>query len=245
MKDFEEFIVDISHRMQQFEDAQASWETAVQITHEMGGSALNVGVTSASGKEVLWGRSSMTEAWLTRYNALEYHRIDPFLRAILDGDPEIMVDCGTLPPDNPAYPLNRDLKKFGYGSLFATCSRNLADKSRSMVVFCSAHTLAEVDRDIGFDRLRIVNAILASHILTPGDLSADGFINVGQAVLTAKERAILSLLAEGLRNDQIAFTAKIAEVTVRKHLSSIRAKLRADTREQAVAIAVRRGLIPV
>jgi DNA-binding CsgD family transcriptional regulator len=70
-------------------------------------------------------------------------------------------------------------------------------------------------------------------------LGGTGFVQVRRNCFTHKEHDILSLLASGLRNDQIAHKMNIAEVTVRKHLLSVRKKLGAKTREEAVAIALR------
>ncbi len=112
-----------------------------------------------------------------------------------------------------------------------------------MVVFCSEHTLAEVDASIGFNRLKIIHAIMAANLPTQLNGEVEGQVNVRETSLTVKECDVLKWLACGLRNDQIAFNENIAEVTVRKHLLSIRKKLGAITREQAIAIAVRDGWI--
>jgi DNA-binding NarL/FixJ family response regulator len=61
--------------------------------------------------------------------------------------------------------------------------------------------------------------------------------------LTARERDVLRLLAQGRRNDEIARELFIAPTTVRSHIDSATAKLHARTRTEAVAIAVREALI--
>lgn len=61
--------------------------------------------------------------------------------------------------------------------------------------------------------------------------------------LTARESEILSLLAEGGGNKEIAARLHISEHTVKFHVSSILAKLGANTRTDAVARAYREGLI--
>lgn len=242
-ENFIHYVSGISNRFQDFEDPEKIWQTANGIMLELGGSALNVAVTSDSGQEIAWARSSMTKEWLEHYQAAQYHLVDPFVDVLITGKAEVTADCGTLDKSDPAYQLNHDLKAFGYGSLFATACRNMASQARIMIVFCSADRLADIESSIGFDRLRIIHAVLASHIMVPVDRSGAGFLNIHTSPLSAKERNVLGLLARGLRNDQIAFAAEIAEVTVRKHLITIRAKLGADTREQAVAIAVKQGLI--
>jgi len=61
--------------------------------------------------------------------------------------------------------------------------------------------------------------------------------------LTAREREVLQMLAEGRGNKQIAGRMNISEHTVKFHVASILGKLRASTRTEAVSIALRRGLI--
>jgi two-component system nitrate/nitrite response regulator NarL len=62
--------------------------------------------------------------------------------------------------------------------------------------------------------------------------------------LTPREREVLGLLAEGLRGDEIAERLSISSLTVRSHVKHVMEKLKATTRTEAVAIAMRRSLIP-
>jgi DNA-binding NarL/FixJ family response regulator len=61
--------------------------------------------------------------------------------------------------------------------------------------------------------------------------------------LSGRERDILRLLADGKSNDEIAATLFIAPDTVRTYIRRAMKKLNAETRTQAVAIAVRESLI--
>jgi DNA-binding NarL/FixJ family response regulator len=62
-------------------------------------------------------------------------------------------------------------------------------------------------------------------------------------VLTRRERDVLRLLADGLRDNEIAGSLAISTETVRTHVKKATAKLAADTRTQAVAEALRQSLI--
>lgn len=61
--------------------------------------------------------------------------------------------------------------------------------------------------------------------------------------LTAREREVLALLAEGLPNKRIADALDISDQTVKFHVAAIIGKLGASNRTDAVRRAVRRGLV--
>ena len=66
----------------------------------------------------------------------------------------------------------------------------------------------------------------------------------GQAeILTPREREILQLLADGMSNADVAAKLFISQETVKSHVRHILAKLEADTRTHAVAIALREAII--
>jgi DNA-binding NarL/FixJ family response regulator len=63
-----------------------------------------------------------------------------------------------------------------------------------------------------------------------------------QAYLTPREQSLLSRLAQGMTNREIAQAMNIAETTVKTHLKNILEKLHARNRLEAAAIALRLGL---
>lgn len=65
----------------------------------------------------------------------------------------------------------------------------------------------------------------------------------GTDVLTQREREILQLLADGMSNADVAGQLFISQETVKSHVRHILTKLEADTRTQAVAIALREAMI--
>ncbi len=62
-------------------------------------------------------------------------------------------------------------------------------------------------------------------------------------MLTKREREVLRLLADGLRNEEIGRRLNIAGETARAHIRNAMRKLDADTRTHAVAMALRESLI--
>jgi DNA-binding NarL/FixJ family response regulator len=61
--------------------------------------------------------------------------------------------------------------------------------------------------------------------------------------LTAREREVLALLAEGASNQAIAKQLGISLATVRNHVQSVIAKLGAHSKLEAVATGVRVGIV--
>jgi two-component system, NarL family, response regulator len=64
-----------------------------------------------------------------------------------------------------------------------------------------------------------------------------------QAALTPREVEVLRLVAKGMRNKEIAAELKISDETVQGHVKNILAKLSVHDRTEAVAVAVRRGIV--
>jgi DNA-binding NarL/FixJ family response regulator len=63
------------------------------------------------------------------------------------------------------------------------------------------------------------------------------------ATLTCREREIISLIGEGLKNKQIAARLYISETTVRHHLTSVFDKLGVADRLELVIYAFHHGLV--
>jgi len=61
--------------------------------------------------------------------------------------------------------------------------------------------------------------------------------------LSAREREVLSLMAEGLSNPEIAQRLTISRATARAHVSNILAKLDVSNRSEAVALALRKKIV--
>jgi DNA-binding NarL/FixJ family response regulator len=94
-----------------------------------------------------------------------------------------------------------------------------------------------------------VRSVHAGHLLLEPDAASalvggpPGATSDGSA-LTAREREVLALLAEGRSNREIARALVVTEKTVKTHVSSILLKLGLADRTQAALYAVRSGLSP-
>ncbi len=65
------------------------------------------------------------------------------------------------------------------------------------------------------------------------------------APLSPRELEILTYIAQGFQNKQIAHTLAISEQTIKNHITSILRKLDANDRTHAVVLAIRQGWISV
>ncbi len=98
----------------------------------------------------------------------------------------------------------------------------------------------------------LVDLMRAIHIVAEGRTYVDpvlaGVLAGPEAterlpLLTKREREVLRLLADGMRNEEVGRVLGISPLTVRTHVKHAMEKLEADTRTEAVASALRQSLI--
>jgi len=77
----------------------------------------------------------------------------------------------------------------------------------------------------------------------PAEVASQLAEHLSDEALTVREVDVLRYVAGGNRNRDIAEKLCISEETVKVHVKHIMDKLSANDRTQAVAIAVRRGII--
>jgi ATP/maltotriose-dependent transcriptional regulator MalT len=101
------------------------------------------------------------------------------------------------------------------------------------------------DVDSGAVRLPAVDAIL----MTPREMERPAPVRTADEAptepLTAREREVLALAADGLSNREIAAALEISDHTVKFHLASIFGKLAVSSRTEAVRRGLQLGLVDI
>jgi len=77
---------------------------------------------------------------------------------------------------------------------------------------------------------------VVAHLAAPRPVKAEE--------LSARESEVLALLGQGTTNKEIALHLHISERTVKAHVTNIFNKLGVNSRTEAVAVAIRHGLLP-
>jgi DNA-binding NarL/FixJ family response regulator len=93
------------------------------------------------------------------------------------------------------------------------------------------------------DLIRAIDAVRLGEFYVDPVLSSSILVEEGDRTLSARQRQILQMLADGVQTDGVAEELRLSTETVRTHTKRILAKLEASTRSQAVAIGLRHGLI--
>lgn len=111
---------------------------------------------------------------------------------------------------------------------------------RALKAGALAYVLKGVERKELFETIRLVHRGVKR---VQHEVAEKIACHAGEALPTAREVEVLSLLAGGNSNKRIGVRLSINEQTVKGHMKSILAKLGATDRTHALTLAVRRGVI--
>jgi DNA-binding NarL/FixJ family response regulator len=115
-----------------------------------------------------------------------------------------------------------------------------AEIQRALQAGAKGYMLKSMPRKRLVEMIRTVHAGAKS---IPPEIAAHLAEHLGDELLTRREVDVLQKMAGGNRNRDIAEQLFISEETVKGHVKHIMEKLNASDRTEAVAIAVRRGII--
>ena len=114
----------------------------------------------------------------------------------------------------------------------------------SILAGASGYLLKHVSRA---DLLRSIREVASGHSLIDSNTAKQAMEHLEQipgSELTEREREVLTLVARGYTNKQIADTLFVSEKTARNHVSHILDKLGLSRRSEAAAFAVEHKLVP-
>ena len=180
---------------------------------------------------------------------LELHDDIEIVADAADGEQAIEAARATAPDV-----ILLDLKMPGMDAVSTV--RALSDSAAKVLIVTSFTARSEVLPAIragaaglvfkDIDPAALANAIRtvhSGHVLLPPDVAAAllaGETREGRIdALTPRERDVLSEIAKGRSNREIARTLRLAEKTVKTHVSNILMKLEVEDRTQAAIYAVR------
>ncbi len=95
------------------------------------------------------------------------------------------------------------------------------------------------------DLVRVIREVFAGGRPLPAPVAKRLADRLLHPDLTARELDVLRLIARGMRNKEIAAQLGIGEETTQGHVKNILSKLGLHDRTEAVAVAVRRGIVHI
>jgi two-component system, NarL family, response regulator len=91
--------------------------------------------------------------------------------------------------------------------------------------------------------LAAIRRVHSGQKIIPPEVAAKLAENIPSSDLSERELQVLSAVAQGKKNREIAEAFGVTEDTIKGHVSSVMSKLNAADRTDAVVIALRRGLL--
>ena len=130
-----------------------------------------------------------------------------------------------------------------------TVSENAEDLLESLRAGASGYLLKNIETETLLDSIRraadgdsVVSAQMTGKLVRGLQAAREGPTEAEKDGLSPREREILSHVAKGSSNKEIARNLKVAESTVKIHVQHILRKLNLSSRVQAAVYAIERGL---
>ena len=243
-------IADLLALLSSTTDRDEIWRRSVAFCRSLGLKDVNLAEFSSGAYYPIWVRLSMAEhADHQEYIEGGYIDVDPILHARANGalGHATRMDLHNLDP-LPADPKkSADLQDMiirgGYDETVIVRARGRqAGLDRAIILIIGSENAPAVHA-LGSRQLATLANLISAFNTPPTPEAPLGHFAGLYEFLSEREHDMLCYLAQGLTNDQIAHRTGLAEVTVRFHIANARKKMGARTREQAVALAVARGLL--
>lgn len=242
-------LLDAHDRLASCPTEAARWDTARRLIADLGADWVTAGTAPRATPEAIALVSTTPAALMRDYIGGNLHQTDPWMvhcarSTAVDatGIGDLPAAGGLLGPDSD---LVRLLADHGVRHVCLSPAWGRARPGGIVVYARSTEGAAALRSDAGRASLRVMVATIAAWCrperVGPG---RTGRYATGPT-LSPREVEALCWLSQGLRTAEIAWRMGVEPVTVGKHIASARRKLGARTREQALALAIRDGLLPL
>jgi len=134
-----------------------------------------------------------------------------------------------------------DIDEYAFGALRAGASGFLLKDVRPGELVAAVRTVASGDAVVAPRVTRRLLEEYAQVLPVSGAQQASRYPQL--AALTEREREVLTVVAQGLSNTEIAASLHVSETTVKSHVGRILAKLGLRDRVQIVVLAYESGLV--
>ena len=184
--------------------------------------------------------------WVVRYDQMDYVEIDPRLLKTRDNPiPFIWDQKSERGHDERTDSFLNDAAAHGVASGFAFEFKD-THFVRGIMALSSANAIIDDNRRAAISRNLGEILVLGTyfHEIFRRGVIEQGVAPLGRGgALSQRQRECLALAAHGLTTDDIAQKLNISTRTTQYHFDSIRTKLGASTRQEAVARGIAQGLI--
>jgi len=184
--------------------------------------------------------------WVIRYDQLAYIEVDPRILLLWDSTLPLIWDQRTVRGAGPKTEAFLD-DALSHGIASGVCMP-LGDEVGTRVIVALNSAIPEIDepRRIAITR-NLGDIVLFAHyfheLFMKSIVRRGTPLNYSGRPLSQRERECLILAARGMTTEDIGFKLGIGARTVQFHFDSIRSKLAAGNRQEAVARAIKDGII--
>ena len=165
------------------------------------------------------------------------------MELVLKLRPQVVIMDMAMPELN-GIDATRQLRTDGFSGGVAMLSSH--SERRFVIQALEAGVDAYVHKEYAFEQVQdaIMAAAQRQRYLSPSlaAMQHDGYLPAVTETLTAREREVLQMLAEGQSVKEIAFRFDLSPKTVESHRMNLMAKLKVDNLADLTRLAVREGL---
>lgn len=241
-----QLVIDTADILANAQSGEDRWWAITRIARRLGAEAVNTGAFIPSLREVCWVRSTKDPLWLEEYDQAGFSEVDPLVRGALTRHAPLLIDIAGEDKRNPASGKLRDWRatsmSYGYNFLISHACY-YGDYGMGVALSCRDDPLCL----FGPGTMRAfsaVSAMMATSLIEPENDIHEGWAYGAQLQhLVPAERDVLAYVANGLPEHRIAEALKVSEFEVWRLIRSASLKMRVKTKEQALAMAILRGLV--